>query len=446
MKIPPIKHALENISQACTDKLAQLYPAGIPSPVKERYEAEFNYLSQSEYIDEFELFRLFSNEARKCSTLISCRGTLSGSFIYYLLGQNCYDPLPAYYHCPECGYYEEAPSHTFGIDLSPKKCPHCESQIYPRGYNLPIESVWGIDGKKHISFEYDITDDFLPFAQHVLTSVYPDISIVPWAMFALDDSSPHYPEHRIIGTNMVGYALLPIGNTINDYSDLLSYLDDGTPCLVGGGYELRNHLLKPVYLLSSNKALNNLLYLQRATGIYANEISDIELRDLTWCNLSNTTILSQAESVLFHRFKPKTFKHMAGLIASAHNSFASPEQPSYEMDSSQFYTLIKTEAFQKYPCYAREDFFEFLVDAGVEKNLAFDVSEQIRNGHTHSGKNLRESFYALPIPEDFKEIAGYYLYLFPRAHCVEYLLSYARLAYYSKINNRAFSKIMFHKK
>lgn len=116
-----------------------------------------------------------------------------------------------------------------------------------------------------------------------------------------------------------------------------------------------------------------------------------------------------------------------------------------EMDSSQFYTLIKTEAFQKYPCYAREDFFEFLVDAGVEKNLAFDVSERIRKGHTHSGKNLRESFYALSIPEDFKEIAGYYLYLFPRAHCIEYLLTYAQSAYYAKINSRAFSKIMFHK-
>ena len=77
MKIPPIKHALENISQACTDKLAALYPAGIPVPVKERYKTEFNYLSQSKYIDEFELFRLFSNESRKCSTLISCRSKRS---------------------------------------------------------------------------------------------------------------------------------------------------------------------------------------------------------------------------------------------------------------------------------------------------------------------------------------------------------------------------------
>lgn len=325
MKIPPIKHALENISQACSDKLAVLYPAGIPLPVKERYEAEFNYLSKSEYIDEFELFRLFSNEARKCSTLISCRGTLSGSFIYFLLGQNCYDPLPAYYYCPECGYYEEAPSHTFGIDLSPKKCPHCESQIYPRGYNLPIESVWGIDGKKHIDFNYNISNDFLPFAQHVVSSVYPENPIVPWGMFQLEHGTrTTLPDSRTIGATLVGYIILPTGNSIEDYSDLLSYLDDGTPCLVGGGYEFNQHLVKSIFL-SPNDTMNTLLSLQRATGIYANEISDIELRDLTWCNLSNTTILSRAESILFHRFKPQTFKHMVGLIASAHNSFASPE-------------------------------------------------------------------------------------------------------------------------
>ena len=45
-----------------------------------------------------------------------------------------------------------------------------------------------------------------------------------------------------------------------------------------------------------------------------------------------------------------------------------------------------------------------------------------------------------------KEIAKNYLYVFPRAHCIEYILIYAKLAYYAKTDSRAFSKIVFKAK
>ena len=51
----------------------------------------------------------------------------------------------------------------------------------------------------------------------------------------------------------------------------------------------------------------------------------------------------------------------------------------------------------------------------------------------------------MPIPDEIKEVAKNYLYLFPRAHCTEYVLTYARLAYYAKVDSRAFSKVKFKK-
>ena len=70
-------------------------------------------------------------------------------------------------------------TNLFGIDLPQKKCPHCNADILADGYNLPIESVWGNNGKKYISFEYNVNSEFLPFARRVLQSVYPDNEIVP---------------------------------------------------------------------------------------------------------------------------------------------------------------------------------------------------------------------------------------------------------------------------
>ena len=57
----------------------------------------------------------------------------------------------------------------------------------------------------------------------------------------------------------------------------------------------------------------------------------------------------------------------------------------------------------------------------------------------------KDRFDAMEIPEEIKEVAGNYLYLFPRAHGIEYILLYAELAYYAKIDSRAFSKIIFKK-
>lgn len=168
MKIPDIENALHNIKTTCQQKLEQLYPLGVPSEILSRYLKELSFLENSDYINDFELFRRFSEEAKKCSTIINMRGTVTGSFIYYLLGNNCFNPLEAHYYCEKCGNYEKVKTHLFGIDLPFKKCPICGNEIIPDGFNLPFESVWGNDGSKTVSFEYNVNSEFLPFARRIL--------------------------------------------------------------------------------------------------------------------------------------------------------------------------------------------------------------------------------------------------------------------------------------
>ena len=443
MKIPNIRNAFQNIKNACDQKLNMLYPTNLPQEIITRYNSELSYLKESEYIDDFEIFRLLSEESIKCSTILTMRGTVMGSFIYYLLGNNCFNPLPIHYYCPECGYFETVETHLFGIDLPAKICPKCGKSISADGYNLPLESVWGNDGKKSIDFGYNVSDEFMPFARRVLASLYPDNIIAPWGMFQFDPAAQTIPsESKPIGVGLVGYAILPTGNTIQDYPDLISYLEDGEPCVTGGGWELRQHYLKPVGLYSL-EYIDSLIQLQRATGVYANELSNRELREVTWSNIFNATILNSTASSFFHELKPKTYKDMVGIISSSHSTFV-----WQELDHKDWYlynNMISSDAFQKYPCYTREDFFDFLLETGLDRAFAFDVSEKIRKGQANSAK-FKDSFNALQISEEIKEVARNYLYIFPRAHCIEYLLIYARLAYYAKIDSRAFSKIMFKKK
>ena len=445
MNIPHIDHALENITAACQKKLSLLYPHGIPKSINDRYDKEISFLSKSDYIDDFEIFRLLSEEAKKSSTPLHMRGTVMGSFIFYLLGVNCFNPLPAHYYCIDCGYYEDVKTHLFSIDLPTKKCPHCGKALAADGFNLSVESVWGNDGKKTISFDYNISEEFLPFARRVLTAIYPDNSVVPWGMFQFDSSNPiPAGENQIIGISPVGYVVLPAGNCTQDYPDLISYLENGEPCITGGCWELSTHLLKTILLYPVNH-IDNLVKLQRATGIYANELSPEILRNITWGNIYNTALLNPTSRMLFHDLKPKTFKDMVALDSSSHNSFSWNKNGAGELDMYQFQQVISSESFKKYPCFTREDFFDYLVESGVPNSLAFNASECIRKGHASSVGDRKKQFDALEIPDEIKDVAGNYLYLFPRGHGIEYILMYAELAYYAKIDSRAFSKIVFKK-
>ena len=374
MNIPHIPHAFENIKNTCDRILLEHYPKRIPEDIVLHYHQELNYLKESrDATDGFEIFRLLSEEAAKCSTFISMSGTVTGSLLYYLLGDTGYNPLPVHYYCPECGYYEPVDTHLFGIDLPEKECPLCGNVILGEGFDLPLESVWGNDGKKPIRFAYNIGSAFYPSALKVLRSVYPESAV----------------------------------------EDI---------------FDLEKNLIKKVQL-SSLPEIDSLMQLQHTTGIHVNELTATELRKITGDDILRATALDPVTASLFQVFTPQTYRDMAALFSSAHSSFSWQEGSS--MDLNTYERMLSSNAFRKYPCFMREDFFDCLLKEGFDRSFAFEVSEKIRKGHANSSI-CKEAFYQLPIPEELKEAAGNYLYIPPRALCIEHVLIYARLAYFGK--------------
>lgn len=186
-----------------------------------------------------------------------------------------------------------------------------------------------------------------------------------------------------IGVSISGYVILPENHTIQDYPNLISYLENRDTCITGGSLELEEHFLKPIRLYS-DEYLDRLIQLQRATGIYANELTIKELKDITWSNIYNTTIPSNASKMLFHHFKPKSYKDMAAYDSIPRNSYAFSNNTNHTPEFFEYMTMISTPEFQKYPCCTREDFFDLLVKLGIERDLAYDASERIRKGHGFS--------------------------------------------------------------
>ncbi len=437
MHIPHIEHAYENIKKTCDRKLSQIYPVQIPEPVNARYQIELEYLKTSDYLDDFEIFRCLNLEASKCSQALSMRGTITSSYIIYLLGNSLLNPLPVHYYCPKCGHYENVDTKLFCIDLPEEKCPKCQTALIADGFHLPIESVWGLDGKKALSFDYDISEEFIPFAKRVLQTLYPQYAIAPLGICRRP------AEGKAVEMKHSGFLILPEGRNIEDYPEMTGFLEDGELCLSGNILEIENHYMHRVLLLP-NKFIEQMIAMQRKTGIYANEISLSELRALNWNDINNSSALTEAESYFFRKIKPKTYFDMVCLNAASHNSYSNQ---NYSTRDGRFYSLpalFEKPEFQKYPCYTREDFFDELLKMGTKLEKAYEIAEFIGKGKQNSTmQKLIDRFASFDIPKDLKSVAKEYLYLFPRSHSAEHMLLYAKLAFYAKKDSRAFSKIVF---
>lgn len=440
MCIPNIKNAYENIVNACEKRLKELYPLGVPEEIEARYKTELGWLEKSEFMDDFEIFRLLSEEGKKTSQYMAFRGMASSSFIIYLLGNNRLNPLKAHYYCRKCGHLEVVNTHLFGIDLPKISCPICNEELVGDGFNLPLESVWGTDGKKHIDFDYNISSEFLPFAKRVIQKIYPENEVVSYGLMGANQRS-YKIEPEKLEVRHCGYVVLPQGRTLADYPEITSYLEDGEPCITGLCNVMEQYNLKRV-MLFPHGTIEHLMQLQRKSGIYAYEIGINELRELTYYDLTNSKSMGAEDNRVFTYEAPQNFHDMVKYSAMGHNSTFVVKNPSEDWYYEVKEKILNNPDFQKYPCVTREDFFDYMVECGLERAEAYKFSEIIRKGRS----SREPEFDALPIPEELKNVAKMYAYVFPRAHCIEYLLMYARMAYYMKWDSRVYSSVVSKKK
>ncbi len=362
----------------------------------------------------------------------------------------------------------------FGIDLPEIECPVCGEKVTGDGFGICIEAVWGTAGKKDIYFEYEISSEFLPFAKRALERLYPDSEVVTYGHEDIRDGNYRvicrrnreaeslYPDSEVVThghenirdanyrvicrrnreaeVKPYGFAILPKARTMKDYPEFVTYLEDGEPCLSGVRCLLEESGVKVVEL-SPLLWIEHLMELQRRSGLYACEVGIPELRGMTCYDFMNSRELFTNENDLFTQEVPQNYRAMANCYAAAYNSYSCLDESEDEW-IWELGKVLESLDFQEYPCYTRDDFFEQLMNCGIERAEAYRFSEIIRKGIAE----WNTDFAALTIPEGLKNVAKMYLYVSPKAHVVERLLIVARLTYYMKWNSRVYSVVVRKKK
>lgn len=409
---------LGSIRLDCEKRLAEEYSAGVPREVRARYEKELTFLEGSKYVEYFGLYQLLARTAHENGFPIYGRGTLMGSLLYFLLGHGRFNPMPAHYYCPCCGHCEFVREHSFGVDLPEKTCPKCGRKIYADGYDLPVESVWGIDGKKTIAFDFNIAKAFRPIAAKVLRECYPDRDIVIKGGFAFRWNEE---EEYLLPA---GYIVLPKGKSAKTFTQFLQYLDNGEACLLGNPLRMEAMGMKVITLID-HICIDRLCELGSRRG-KVDEIKLEDLKRLNWRDIIENAELSDTARQLFAEYKPKSFREMVNLETFSHAAFAEGGADAVEIPEKCL-EILRSADFRRHPCYTREDFFELLLEDGVDKEIAFDAMEIFRKGWFSNFDKI-EKCNDLGLQGEYENLARKFCYVFPRAHGVEYMLMYARLA------------------
>ncbi len=445
MNVPHIKNAYESVRNACCQKVQELYPHGVPSLVQERLDTELCYLLKSVYTqDDYEIYRQLCIEARKCCQYFTLPHFLSGSYLLYLMGDGRYNPLPTHYYCSVCGHFEAVETQLYGIDLPDRSCPDCGSPMSGDGFRLDVESVFTPDGNRMPYFEYHISDSFRPFVFKVLTRLYPDNVIVPSGTW---EEAPGDNPYDLSCCKVVpsGFVILPSGHTLDDYAELKTYLEDGTPCIDRESCILGADSPKAIGFLTRT-VVDKLLLLQQKTGTYIHEIGLKELHGITYYDMVNSYTLHPTEVNLFQENKPRNFTEMVHFHAMSRNSCKAPD-PRHSEWSTDIGRLMASPEYAKYPCATREDLYELLLACSNTQKYAFAISDSTRKGRFRWFEDhYRDSAAEYILPSELRTLAMQYTYMAPRAHCVERSLLNARMAYYMKLDGRVYHQIMEKRK
>lgn len=140
----------DRLSTLVYQRAYALYGQRLPVIIQERIHKELNAAACTGSAALLLAVRFVAESSRAAGYPIGAHGSLCALLIAYLIGITQINPLPPHYVCPQCHHVEFITDGVYscGIDMPEKNCPVCATAYNRFGYNMPMETVFGTDGKK----------------------------------------------------------------------------------------------------------------------------------------------------------------------------------------------------------------------------------------------------------------------------------------------------------
>lgn len=452
-------------------KAESLYGDILPEEVLERILVEFSLICNGEYAAQYLIAHYLTEYAKQKGYPVSLTGAIGSSLFAFLLGITEINPLKPYYLCNECKHIEFAEQKVYtGYDLLHKKCPVCGSDMKGDGHNIPFEFFMGLNGEKvpdiSLCFPMSVRTDIinhlcsivgkenLAFAKSVYgitepraeryIAMYQEITKTKFSDSEKTDIICQMQGIKCVEKiHPAGIFVLPENNDFLSYTPLETY--SVNDCLVDKITHLDfndlHDVITKLNILGYNP-LEQLRLLENYTGVSRKEIDINSTEIFSLFKDSHILGIDSEEPAtlglpdfgnriirdILKKINPQSFGDLIKIIGLSHGT-------NIWLHNAE--TLIeKGNVTIKDVAATREDVFEDLLSLGVEKDLAFKITEEVRKGILGYTISDDDEFKNIGLPENHKAPQWYIdflvkiKYLFPKAHAIEYVRLALMLGWY----------------
>lgn len=473
-KFPPvIENSDQDLKNICFTKAHEMYGDPLPEIVESRLDRELNSIISNGYAVMYIIAQKLVWKSNDDGYLVGSRGSVGSSLAATMAGITEVNPLSPHYLCPECFYvdFDSEEVKKFaggaGCDMPDKVCPNCGHKLNKLGFDIPFETFLGFKGNKEPDIDLNFSNEYQSKA-HAYTEVIfgkgqtfkagtigtvAEKTAYGYVLKYLEERGKVKRRceieriaegcidiRRTTGQHPGGIVVLPIGDEIHSFTPVQHPANDVKSGIVTTHFDyhsIDHNLLKLDILGHLDPTMIRML--QDLTGIDPLEIPldsrevmslfkdtsalGITPEDIGGCKLGALGIPEFGTDFAMQMLidtKPQYFSDLVRIAGLSHGT-------DVWLGNAQ--TLLKEgKATISTAICTRDDIMIYLIQKGLESELAFTIMEKVRKG-----KGLTPEWEQIMrehgVPDWYIWSCNKIQYMFPKAHAAAYVMMAWRVAY-----------------
>jgi DNA polymerase-3 subunit alpha (Gram-positive type) len=469
---PKMEGAEEQIRDMSFRNARRLYGDPLPEIVEERLERELSAIIGNGFaVNYLVAFRVVA-KSLEAGYQVGSRGSVGSSLVATMCRISEVNPLPPHYLCKGCKYSEFITDGSVGtgFDLPAKDCPRCGLPLRKDGVDIPFETFMGFKGDKVPDIDLNFADVFLSDIHRFTEELFGSDRIYRAGTVAtIADKTAYgfvkaYAEERNLtlrsaevtrlalgvtgvkrstGQHPGGLLVVPEGYDICDFCPVQYPADNKESRIITSHFSYHDsgidECLTKLDLLGKVDP-TTLKMLEDLTGIAPTDIplddpdtlaifSGLEPLGISAEDLGltigslgipefNTPFLRQ----ILEEVRPKTFDELIKIMGLSHG------KDVWLNNAQDLISSGAASSLSEVIC-CRDDIMLSLIHRGMDKALAFSITEKVRKGRPLSEED-EKAIEKAGMPDWYVDSCKKITYLFPKAHAAAYVFMAVRLAYF----------------